>query len=393
MVVSDLHLGAGGPPGTAGEHFFHDAAFAAFVDHLLVSGPPPVLVALGDLFDLSGSNPGPVPAGPGLEERRTVRRLERAAGGHPAVFDALRRLLAGGGRLEVVAGNHDQEITRPGARAWLEHTLGASARVRVHPWILYRPGLLYAEHGSQYHDINALVAVARRLDSDDQAERPLAAALGAAHGGRHSLGALRRAAALAAAGARLSTAAVARERAAYRAGVLPPLAAAVGLPAEVLGALDRLSETTAPAIARRLATRMVMWPAGRAVRRARPVVRPGDRSAYLRRVVPHLDATLAGAGCGVPFYVFGHTHFAEVAQLPHGPRYLNAGTWSEPRPASLGPAGTLTFVEITAGPPAARLRRWDAVAERPVDLDAVEPRFPTAGGGGEERRPVTFGTW
>ncbi len=389
MVVSDLHLGPGGPPGTAGEHFFHDRAFAAFVDHLLVSGPPPVLVALGDLFDLSGITPGPLPAGPGLAERRTVQRLELAARGHPAVIDALRRLLAGGGRLEVVAGNHDQEIIRPAARAWLEHTLGDAGAVRVHPWVLYRPGLLYAEHGSQYHDINALVAVARPLGPDDEAESPLAAALGAAPGRRPSLGAVRRAAAVAAGGARLSTAGIARQRAAYRAEVIPALAPGIGLPAEVLRAIDRLSETTASAIARRLATRMVLWPAGRALRRARPVVRPGDRSAYLRRVVPQLDATLAGAGGRVPFYVFGHTHFAEKVALPHGARYLNAGTWAEPRPASLGPAGTLTFVEITAGPPLARLRRWDAVAGRPVDLGAGDARPLVPVDGGEGRLPVS----
>lgn len=390
MVVSDLHLGPGGPPGTAGEHFFHDGAFADFVEHLLDTGPAPVLVALGDLFDLSGMNPGPVPAGPGLEERRAVRHLERAAGGHPGVVSALRRLLAAGGRLEVVAGNHDQEITRPAARAWLQHTLGDAGAVRVHPWILYRPGLLYAEHGSQYHDINALVAVARPLAADDEAERPLAAALGAAPGPRPSLGALRRAAALAVGGARLSTAGIARQRSVYRAEVLPSLAPGIGLPAEVLGAIDRLSETTASAIARRLATRMVLWPAGRALRRDRPLIRPADRSAYLRRVVPHLDATLAGAGCQVPFYVFGHTHFAEEVPLPHGARYLNAGTWAEPRPASLGPAGTLTFVEITAGPPVARLRRWDLVAGRPVDLGAGEARPLVAAAGGEGRRPVSL---
>jgi UDP-2,3-diacylglucosamine pyrophosphatase LpxH len=390
VVVSDLHLGSGGSPGTAGEHFFHDGAFAAFVDHLLVTGPPPVLVALGDLFDLSGISPGPLPAGPGLEERRTVRRLERVADGHPAVFSALRRLLAAGGRLEVVAGNHDQEITRPAARVWLERTLGGNGGVRVHPWVLYRPGLLYAEHGSQYHDINALVAVARPLAPDDQAERPLAAALGAGPGRRRPLGALRRAAAVAAGGVRLSTPGVARERAAYRAGVLPALAAAVGLPEAVLGALDRLSETTAPAIARRLLARLVLWAAGRALRRQGPVMRPSDRSAYLRRVVPHVDAILAEAGCGVPFYVFGHTHFAEEGQLPHGHRYLNAGTWSEPRPASLGPAGTLTFVEITADPPVARLRRWDAAADRPVDLGDVGPEWLPSVADGEELRPVSL---
>jgi UDP-2,3-diacylglucosamine pyrophosphatase LpxH len=375
-VVSDLHLGPGGLPGTADEHFFHDDAFAAFVDHLLAEGPPPSLVALGDLFDLTGFDPGPVTVGPGQVERRTVRRLERVADGHPAVFAALRRLLAAGGRLEVVAGNHDQVIRRPAARAWLEHTLGDTGRVRVHAWILYRPGLLYAEHGSQYHDINALVAVARPLDADETAERPLASFLG---GGRGPGDTLRRAANLAARAARLSTVETERARLLYR-SQFPLLAAEIGLPVGVLEAVDRLSETTAPAIAARLLTRLVVWPAGRALRLAGPLVRPGDRSAYLRRAVPRIDAALAASGHGVPFYVFGHTHFAEEVELaPGGPRYLNAGTWSEPRPASLGLTGTLTYVEISERGPAARVRRWDRTTNRPVDLNSAEPALRLAG--------------
>ena len=57
----------------------------------------------------------------------------------------------------MVAGNHDLDLVRPAVGQRLRWHLGVAAsddRVRIWPWLYVVPGVLYAEHGNQHHDLN-----------------------------------------------------------------------------------------------------------------------------------------------------------------------------------------------------------------------------------------------
>jgi hypothetical protein len=298
--------------------------------------------------------------------------VQRIADARPEVFDALATFVDEGGRLELLPGNHDVALQMPVVRSALLDRLGdARGAVGWHPWILYLPGLLWAEHGGQHHDlhavpewlspgptrsawglppgraIEALSLAARRSGSTRELVRAVAAVV---------------ADVIASAFARP---ALARSRRSYRVRELPACAAALELPKAGLVAVDRLSETDAWSIAARLLRRRL---AG------------GDRSpaTFLGPAARRVHAILAAEGRDVPIYAFGHTHTPAV--LPLGPTapaawFANAGSWSGLRPAALdtriGP-DRYPFLRISVvadRDPAIELSLWNASRE------LVEP-FP-----------------
>jgi UDP-2,3-diacylglucosamine pyrophosphatase LpxH len=402
-IVSDLHLSLGCNRGhDAGGHILHDAGFARFLGHVRRRAAEERsgwrLVILGDLVDLPDAEAPPA---------ETITVLTQVAAGHQGLFGAVGEFLAAGMQVEVVAGNHDVALLRRAVRERFADLVLAAARdssvmtgVSFHPWIYHLPGVLYAEHGSQYHDINAMPALLGLDGSDDHrpAGRPLAAEL-ARHRRRlrerraerswpaaqlgDGLESLRFAAALARCARAMSGPELARRRAAYRGATLRRYAAEVGIAHDALVGVDELSVASAWSIAGRLLRTWVLGPAARAAprllprdrRRHGPLWQPADRAAYLRGAWPTIHRLLRAAGQAVPYYVFGHTHYPEELALPDGSaRYLNAGTWGsagspEGRPA---PASAGTFVEITGGAgtaaPVARLLRWNDEAGRPEAL-------------------------
>jgi UDP-2,3-diacylglucosamine pyrophosphatase LpxH len=370
VLVSDLHMAAG-----AIDPFAADAAFAAFLDDLRArheaGGRPLRLVLLGDLLDFTlvevdGRRLDPSVAG-------AIARLQRIATAHGRVFAAFARLTAAGVPVHVVPGNHDLELLAPPVFARLRELIApAGGDVVLHPWIVHVPGVLYAEHGHQHHDINRVPGLLERYDPAGW--RPPAGTLfgelllelGDALGGGGDgvpgpaavVRALRRRPArlptAIAYGARFGAAllrccaAMARDarapRAARHEAQARAQAAIVGLPAPALGALARSSATSPAGVARRL-------------------LRPG-RGDYMVLAAGRVHATLTAAGGAVPLYVFGHTHVAEDRALASGaeaPRYLNGGTWSQLAAAGSARCG---YVEITreARAPVARLRAWDEVS-------------------------------
>ena len=407
ILVSDLHMASARDPATGRpartEDFARDGAFARFLRARAAAqaerGRPWRLVILGDLFDFARVELGR----PGEDRRRldtstgaALAKLDLIAAGHPEVLEALRDLLSAGVGIDVVPGNHDLELARPAVQRRLRNLLEdagpeGGGRIEFHPWILHLPGVLYAEHGHQHHDINAapqLVGTPEVPDADaleaplgsqlgeyisrvlevaePDAERldpdlaRLAAALRARPGAaiatwrahlafahalaRHALRVRR-----AGFKARRAVSAEGRQRRA-------PVGASGLAPASIEG-LDRLAATTLAGTARRL---FCMAVASRAPARARPAGPPP--SNYLPLAVAAVDRVLREHGDHVPFYVFGHTHAAERSSLgcsPTDATYLNTGTWSE---LVRGDAARQTFVEIEVEPtagPAATLLTWD----------------------------------
>jgi len=372
IIVSDLHLD--GRP-ARGPSLDRGAAFAAFL--LAIARGKTVrglrLVLLGDLVDLPASGP----AGGTREdaarawEEAALAELDAVLEGRAAVVDGLRAVLDAGASVDVVPGNHDQALALPTAWSRLGDALGAGpgTALALHPWILHLPGVLYAEHGHQHHDLSVIPTFLRPDARADAPGAPLGRrleALAAARAERDPAGIARAIGALALALLSFGGAprALADGRASYRADALAAHAAVVGLPADVLGAVDARGDVSLATIARRLGGRRLDAIRGR----------PRDPAGYLGPAAGAIHALLASRGLDVPLYVFGHTHTPLIEPLagPVGPPWIvNAGAWAPLRPAALtrriGP-GRRPFIRVRTpqpgGAPSVELRLWNTAAAR-----------------------------
>jgi UDP-2,3-diacylglucosamine pyrophosphatase LpxH len=352
VVVSDLHVGAHDDP-------FYDGAFARFLDHVGETGAE--LLLLGDALDFVEARPRAIGRRTPIDtsERAACATLEWIARRHQAFFDAIAGYVGRGRPVHVVPGNHDLELMRTSAQTRFCELVARGGRsedragaVVFHPWIFYVPGLLYAEHGHQHHDINAVDTLLQPEDPDrpGQLALPLASHLVAGRP-RFALRAARHA-------VHLSGSALARRRAEYRRHALAPETARVPLPAATLGALDRLSEARPSAILGRLLRQAV---------RRRPG-QPTQQGGYLHAGATAVDRVLQESGAAVPHLAFGHTHIAERFPVHARAEYINCGTWSPFVPRGLDPAGgRLTFARVSPGG-GARVLRWDDASRRPVSL-------------------------
>ncbi|MCW2618734.1 MAG: hypothetical protein JWR28_1883 [Modestobacter sp.] len=325
-LLADLHL-------AGGDHdpFTDDERFAETIGGLVARASSPRLrvVLLGDTFDFPAVVVPGRRATPAARPAEATQKLERIVAAHPLVFAALRDLVRAGHRLDVVAGNHDMELLMPAVHSRLVAALGgAPGAVQVHPWLLYVPGLLYAEHGQQHHDFNRFPWLGTE---QPRADGPLALPAGSyvdalahlrqwypqASAAALAGEAVRMAAGLVAALARLSRAERHRDERERRLAAEPP----AGLSAAAVLGIDRASAATPTAIARRAAAM--------ATGRLRP---PGSGPAapFMQTAARAVHRVLEAEGCAVPFYAFGHTHVpADVALADGAPaRYLNPGTWS-----------------------------------------------------------------
>jgi len=292
------------------------------------------------------------------------------------VFRGLADTLASGARVDVVAGNHDVELARRAVRYRLRALLGnhgcppaALASLRFHPWGYHVPGVLYAEHGNHYHDINTFDRPLHPFRHKGLVERPPAARLGALHKlarGRAGSRWIRDAMADLLPRRRLGPAA----ETAYR-GRLPAYADELGLPVDVVVRLHELGGTSILRIARRLL-------------RARLAGGPTFRE-QLPRVAAAVHEALSSSGRAASFYVFGHVHVAQHVRLPGTHAcYLNTGTWSTDTRESASTSAPrsnparCTWVEIgrgAGGLPTATLLRWAGGPVKlagPIDSTASE---------------------
>lgn len=352
VVVGDLHLAAttGRPPDETA-----DAALSSFASWLAEANGRTAggrrVIFLGDTFNL----PLVAPAGAGPAsarwEARSAIAMDRILDAHPAFPDALRALLTAGVAVDLVTGNHDAALRTPAVRERLLARIGlGTPEPSIEPWIRYLPGLVYAEHGHQYHDLNAF-PFALLPDPDPRSDAvPLAARREA------GLPVAREALVRLAGRNRFQGA-----RAAYRRDVLPGYAGHVGVPAAALTAIDCLSDVSGLGIIRRLAGRALgIAPAGAI-----------DGAGYLGPAVRRIDQALRAAGIDVPVLAFGHTHRPALTPFDgEGGRrwYANAGSWAGVQPETLrlrlGPTRR-PFIQLVVAPdgrPEPSLLLWDVVA-------------------------------
>lgn len=345
--VSDLHLDPGGPDGSeAGE------ALAELIDRVVlprVLEHDQKLVLLGDSFELR-RRPG--------EPRPLERRLRSLVISFPEVFEALDRCLRSGAEVHLVCGHHDYALMSPVCRALLRSALGepdptADARLHVHPWVLHRPGLFYAEHGNQHHDLNRLPLLLLAGDPEVGDGLPPTPLDAWGRTGPRRFVSLHRT-------VRLGKSLAAARRAERDSAAAAYTALLVdqgpwGMSGDLARALNDVSRFDLARSVTRTGRRVSGRWAGR-----------DDPDGYLRAATARIDEVLSRHGERPRYYVFGHTHAEALDELPSGGAwYANAGTWSRHAVASSGRRpDRFPFLHLLdPGPeaePAMRLSYWDA---------------------------------
>lgn len=186
MVISDLHLGediaVDASEQTRRDVQMASAAAADFIGNLTqrrVDGLPWRLVINGDLLDFLSVHVSPgdprlagvtqlgglgrsdrLSHGCGRVPAASAIRVDMIAEHHPRFFRALARFIVAGNQLDIIAGNHDRELTEPVVAARLRAAViagGASEPVvttnlHLHDWFVHEPGVAWIEHGHQYDE-------------------------------------------------------------------------------------------------------------------------------------------------------------------------------------------------------------------------------------------------
>lgn len=168
-VISDLHLGGDYPeprePGKRGFRLCTRAdAVAQFIDSLtqkIAQEGPSELILNGDTVDfLAERDEKPNSWSPfTADPNRAVAKLEAIVRRDQGVFDALKRFLEKRGRLTVLLGNHDIELSLPSVRAAFRRALGVKAG---HDFEFSYDGEAYVvgdaliEHGNRYDAWNQI---------------------------------------------------------------------------------------------------------------------------------------------------------------------------------------------------------------------------------------------
>jgi hypothetical protein len=334
-VVSDLHLN--GEPGSRGI----DAAFPRFLEAVVDPGTSAhrSIVLLGDTFDLHG---------PVHQSRAEVaERIRCLADAHPGILEALAARVRAGVGLHVVGGNHDIQLTRPDAATLFTTLLGLEAShpgIQFSPWVVHEPGVFYAEHGNQHHELNRMPTVLSvREPGVGREELPVTPLAAASRGHPWNAGEVAEVARV----ARSLRSTQRHERLAQTAwyeGLLAREAAGLGVSGRALAEVAATS--------RFRTGRALTAAARRSLERRMGVDRPGT---YLAPRAAEIHRILTRDGRPVAAYVFGHNHRAERLELPDAPAaaYLNAGTWGD-QVRGTGPdqvdRALFPFVRIAAAP-------------------------------------------
>lgn len=343
LILSDIHLGAATGSATSD-------AWVSFLDWVGERSDddavPWRLVVLGDFLDLLHA-----PA----DVRDPLAALDAVAARHRSAFAALGTAVERGVQIDLVPGNHDSELldtdVQEHLRALVAEAAGASptpllARFRIQRWFLLVPGFLYAEHGSQYHALNA---VADPLAPSGRWSRqlPPGAALDLLRAdgerGRRTHALRRLLSALARRGSADASIGASLEAHASASGISP----------RAVGAVHALGENSWAALVRN---------AHAAALGRNSFVESRQQQAALA-----IHRILTGERQPVPVYVFGHTHRAAHSALYAGGTRLlcfNSGAWAN--------AG-YDFVELSrwAGGVTARLCRWDPLVRSAIALSGA----------------------
>ncbi|MFN3197971.1 MAG: hypothetical protein ACE366_06070 [Bradymonadia bacterium] len=180
LLISDLHLGEACKDHSRIEYLKRSATldedlcrFLEHHTHNRLDGRPWRLVLAGDLLDFlqvtivpTGASDEARRFGLGTTEEESAWKLSRLMERHRRAFVYLAGFVGAGHQLDIIQGNHDEELFWPKVQETLvaglkqiyfggEDTAEVTpedfeSRVRFHPWCLHIPGVLYVEHGHRY---------------------------------------------------------------------------------------------------------------------------------------------------------------------------------------------------------------------------------------------------
>ncbi len=180
LLISDLHLGEACKDHSRIEYLKKgaelDADLCAFLEHFTQNRPhgrPWRLILGGDLIDFLQVTMTPPEAdaeqqkyGLGTREEESAWKLRRVMERHRRVFVFLAGFVGAGNRIELIQGNHDEELFWPACREILVQGLvhlyfgdeaasgegpeAFAARIHYNGWFYYQAGLLYVEHGHRF---------------------------------------------------------------------------------------------------------------------------------------------------------------------------------------------------------------------------------------------------
>jgi len=407
ILLSDLHLADGQDPSSKNwgmfEQFFFDHVFDNFVNYLILEAQrlnhQVNLVLLGDVFDFLHTPGGSEHGHEKIEltESDALIRLEKINTGHSQFFKALGRLISTDHKISILPGNHDAALLWPAVQEKLSKLIFLHSSpgcpdppFTFYPWFFYLPGVIYAEHGQQYHNINAFTTLLKPFSSQpsseieetlgacldrrqmelsyshssenefysDRSDYPLRAYLKLAK----LLGSLpiqwrfvKRLVSLL--WMRTSQDTITR-RMNYLKETLPEFAQQTSLPSTTLESIDRLSQVSNIKILQQILYRRIIYtPAS-------------SKDHYLYHAVEAISELLKRVNRGVPYYVFGHSHLHQQIPLGNDPDnkefFLNTGSWAMPLftpPAVSKKRIKFPYVsinQIPGGlPPEAKLMIWN----------------------------------
>lgn len=408
IILSDLHLSSGpylasGLPDPL-EQFADDQAFAHFLEYLIdqhsQENQAGRLLFLGDFLDFLHARVKSPQKKDVLDidssEATAHQKLEMIFAGHPVFFEALGHLAATGFQIDLVPGNHDIDLMRPAIQSHFIDLLckvgrqaNIASNVHFFSWIYKIPGLLYAEHGNQYHDLNSFPTLLSPYHHSypDALELPLGSyfdtyihhmlvKVGTSDQGiqspirylarkffKHPANLIRAfpdiiwfaRRAFTVVAYRASPGCASRRKA-YQTEMLTDYAAELDMAVKTVMSLDRLSAAPNTRMLVRL-IRGVLWPSGQS-----------SQVGYLFQAAKSIGKILQSDGVPVPFYVFGHSHQATKLPLPTSDGsaawFLNSGTWSKaPFSSAVRTRNTFPFIQIVkeqnAQGPTARLLQWN----------------------------------
>jgi len=185
LLISDLHLGEACKDHSrleylkrAGELDEHICQFLDYYRDERIEGRPWRLIMGGDLLDFlqvtmtpEGVDEETAFFGLGTREADSAWKLARLMERHRRVFIYLADFIAAGHHVELIQGNHDEELFWPAVRTALVKGLTRicfgeenrpdldpetfANRIHFNSWFYHRPGLIYVEHGHRFDDFCA----------------------------------------------------------------------------------------------------------------------------------------------------------------------------------------------------------------------------------------------
>lgn len=203
LLVSDLHVGEACKEHSRIDYLKHseqyDGHICDLLDHYTQYRPndrPWRLILAGDLLDFlqvtvvpAGATPRERRYGLGTREEESVWKLRRLMERHRRVFVYLAAFIGAGNRVELVQGNHDEELFWPEVRSALVEGLvdlyfGGEAvdgldqqnfrdRVHFNSWFYYQPDLIYVEHGHRFDEFCVTPPQLCPLRPEDESELTL----------------------------------------------------------------------------------------------------------------------------------------------------------------------------------------------------------------------------